>query len=143
MMNPTMNDSKNGSASARSLPDPQVVEKKAQRRRFSQEYKVRILEEADRCSQPGELGALLRREGLYWSNLQKWRKQRGAGNFEGLRGKRRGRKPNSVEQLRGRLQDLQRRNEQLERRLQRAEKVIEVQKKISELLGVDLGSEVL
>ena len=73
-------------------PDPQVVPK-AVRRQFSAEYKLRILAEADACTERGELGALLRREGLYASHLEKWRKQRERGALAGLGGQKRGRKP--------------------------------------------------
>jgi transposase len=74
------------------VPDPEVVPQ-AKRRRFNAEYKVRILEEADACSEPGEIGALLRREGLYSSHLTTWRRQREQGHLEGLSPKKRGRKP--------------------------------------------------
>ena len=78
-----------GSNGAKSVEEVEVVAK-AERRRFTAEYKLRVLHEADRCKQPGEIGALLRREGLYWSNLITWRKQRQSGELAGLRGKRRG-----------------------------------------------------
>lgn len=111
--------------------DPQVVPK-AERRQFSAEYKLRILAEADTCSERGQLGALLRREGLYSSNLDKWRKQRERGTLAGLGGQQRGRKadPQSAEIAR-----LQRENEQLRVRLERAEHIIDVQKKLAQLLG--------
>src|SRR5271165_4269827 len=75
----------------RNRPDPEVPER-ATRRRFSAEYKLRILTEVDACSEPGEIGALLRREGLYSSHLVDWRRSRDAGALEGL-GRKRGRKP--------------------------------------------------
>ena len=116
-------------------PDPQVVPK-AERRRFSAEYKRRILAEADACSgpkgHPGQIGALLRREGLYSSNLDKWRKQRERGALAGLRGQPRGRKPDPQATE---LARLQRDNEQLRARLERAEHIIDVQKKLAQLLG--------
>ena len=74
------------------VPEPEVVPR-AERRRFSAEYKQRILEEADGCTQRGQIGALLRREGLYSSHLSKWRRQRSLGQLEGLSPKKRGRKP--------------------------------------------------
>jgi transposase len=63
---------------------------KAVRRRFTAEYKLKVLRQADQCKRPGEIGGLLRREGLYWSNLAKWRKQRESGELAGLTGKKRG-----------------------------------------------------
>ena len=72
-------------------PDPEVTDK-AKRRRFSAEYKLRVLREADQCRKPGELGALLRREGIYSSSLSTWRRQREVGELVGLRPEKRGRK---------------------------------------------------
>ena len=112
-------------------PDPQVVPK-AERRKFSAEYKLRILAKADECTERGQIGALLRREGLYSSNLDKWRKQRDRGALEGLHGQKRGRKPDPQAAEIGRLQ---RENEQLRSRLERAEHIIDVQKKLAQLLG--------
>jgi transposase-like protein len=111
-------------------PDPEVLPK-AERRQFSAEYKLRVLAEADRCSERGQLGALLRREGLYSSHLSKWRQQRERGAL----GQQRGRKadPQTVE-----LKRLERENERLRNRLERAEHIIEVQKKLAELLGTTL-----
>lgn len=111
--------------------DPEVLPK-AERRQFSADYKLRVLAEADRCSEPGEIGALLRREGLYSSHLSKWRQQRERGAL----GQQRGRKadPQTAE-----LKRLQRENERLRSRLERAEHIIEVQKKLAELLGTTLG----
>jgi transposase-like protein len=120
-------------------PDTQVVPK-AERRHFSAEYKLRILAEADACTERGEIGALLRREGLYSSLLDKWRKQRGRGQLQGLSARPRGRKsdPQAVE-----LARLRRENEQLQARLKQAEAIIDVQKKLCGLLGpsVEPGSE--
>lgn len=107
-------------------PDPQVVPK-AERRRFSREYKLRILAEADRSEQ-GQIGALLRREGLYSSHLTTWRKQRDQGTL----GQKRGRKPDPQA---AEIQQLQQENERLRARLQRAEHIIDVQKKLAQLLG--------
>ena len=101
------------------------------RRRFSAEYKLRIVQEADPCA-PGELGALLRREGLYSSQLSKWRRQRQAGQLAGLRPKGRGRKVNARAQE---LARLHRENARLQARLERAELVIEAQKKLLVLLN--------
>ena len=101
------------------------------RRRFSANYKRSILDEADRCTEAGDIGALLRREGLYSSNLTTWRRQRQHGELEATK---RGRKPASEEAKQ--LRQLQRENTQLKRKLEQAELVIEVQKKLSQLLGL-------
>jgi len=113
-------------------PDPEVTPK-AKRRRFSAEYKLRILAEADGCTRPGEIGALLRREGLYSSHLTTWRRQRDEGQLYGLTGKQRGRKadPQAAE-----LAQLRQENEQLQVRLKQAEVIIDVQKKLCGLLGL-------
>jgi transposase len=111
---------------------------KAERRKFSLGYKLRILGEADRCTRPGELGVLLRREGLYSSTLSNWRRARARGDLAGSGVGRRGPKARSVDAGAKRIMKLERENRRLKRRLERAEAVIEVQKKVSELLGVDL-----
>ena len=108
-------------------PDPQVVPK-AERRQFSAEYKLRILDKADRCTEHGQIGALLRREGLYSSHLTTWRRQRDQGTL----GQKRGRKPDPQA---AEIKRLQRENEQLRARLERAEHIIDVQKKLAQLLG--------
>ena len=120
-----------------STPDPEVVEK-ARRRRFSARYKLKVLEEADRCSQPGEVGVLLRREALYWSNLQTWRKQREEGSLQGLSPKTRGRKSEPRNPLAGKVKALERENRRLQRKLQRTEILLDIQKKASELLEIPL-----
>jgi transposase len=112
-------------------PDPQVVPK-AERRQFSNEYKLRILAEADACSERGEIGALLRREGLYSSHLDKWRKLREQGTLTGASSAKRGRK---ADPQAAQIARLQRENEQLCARLERAEHIIDVQKKLAHLLG--------
>jgi transposase len=114
------------------VPDPEVVPR-AKRRQFSAKYKLRILSEADQCTQRGEIGALLRREGLYSSHLTTWRKQRDRGQLEGLTPKKRGRKPDPQA---AELARLQRENERLQARLEQAETIIEVQKKLSQMLGL-------
>lgn len=110
-------------------PDPEVPEK-AKRRTFTAQYKLRILEEADRASEPGEIGALLRREGLYSSHLVDWRRQRAEGRLGGRRG-RRGADPKDAE-----IEGLKKENARLRRRLEQAQMVIEVQKKLSRALGI-------
>ncbi len=112
--------------------DPEV-KVKPERRRFTAEYKLRILEEADNCTGPGQIGALLRREGLYSSNLTQWRLQRAEGVLQALTPRKRGPK---VDPLTEENAALRRRIDRLEAELKRAETIIEVQKKVSELLGL-------
>jgi transposase-like protein len=121
----------------RGPPDPEVPEK-ATRRRFSAAYKLKILQEVDACTEPGEIGALLRREGLYSSLLSTWRRQRARGALEGLTPKKRGRKAVRNDPLAVEHERLRKENERLKQRLEQAELVIEVQKKVSELLGIPL-----
>ena len=123
--------------SGRPIPDPAVPEKPV-RRRVTAEYKIRILREADRSTGPGQLGALLRREGLYSSHLNTWRQQREQGTLAGLAPKRRGPKPNPDAPLIAENQRLQRENQRLATKLRQAEAIIEVQKKLSEALGIPL-----
>ena len=118
------------------VPDPEVVEK-PKRRRFSAEYRLRIVQEADACKEPGEIGALLRREGLYSSQLVLWRRQRDAGALAGLRPKKRGPKSKAVDP---RVKQLERENARLRRKLEQAETVIEIQKKVAGILGIPLRS---
>lgn len=115
-------------------PDPEVPEK-ARRRRFTAKYKLKILEQADRCSEPGEIGALLRREGLYSSLLSRWREQREAGALAALSAKKRGRKPRPIDPQAQRVAELQRENARLRDKLEKAETIIAVQKKLSQLLA--------
>ncbi len=110
---------------------------KARRRRFSAEYKARILREADACAGSGQIGALLRREGLYSSHLTTWRGHRARGALEALAAKKRGKKPTRDARDRE-LARLARENARLRRKLAQAEAVIEVQKKLSEILGIPL-----
>jgi transposase len=117
------------------VPDPEVVEKAA-RRRFTAKYKLGVLEEADRC-EPGEIGALLRREGLYSSHLTTWRRQREAGALAALTARKRGRKGLARDPQAQRVAELERELERLRQRLVQAETIIEVQKKVSLLLGID------
>jgi transposase len=113
------------------------VAAKAERRRFSAAYKLRILEEAAACGN-GEIGALLRREGLYSSHLTTWRRQQETGQLAGLAPKKRGPKPDPQAEE---LKRLRRENERLQVRLQQAEAIIEAQKKLSQLFGLGLTSE--
>lgn len=119
-------------------PDPEVPAQ-AKRRRFTAAYKDRILAEADACSARGQVGALLRREGLYFSHLTDWRRQREARSLAALAPQRRGRqRPHPLAQE---VRRLQRENARLAQRLAQAEAVLEVQKKLSELLGIPLPSD--
>lgn len=119
-------------------PDPEVA--RPARRTFTAEYKRRILEEADDCA-AGGLGALLRREGLYWSHLTTWRAQRATGTLAGLAPKKRGRKPGPRNPLAGEVARLQRELHRALARAERAEGLVELQKKVAELLGRELPSE--
>src|SRR3954447_16146322 len=117
-------------------PDPEVPERleRARRRQFTVGYKLRILSEADAAPATGEIGALLRREGLYSSHLAAWRRQREEGILHALSPRRRGRPTSSPEQRE--LVRLRQENERLGQRLAAAEAVIEIQKKVSVLLGL-------
>jgi transposase len=118
-------------------PETEVVEK-ATRRRFTAEYKRRILREAAGCKERGELGALMRREGLYASHLAKWREQIEQADLAALAPKKRGPEPRVVDQRDRRIAELEREVKKLGRRAERAEAIIEVQKKVSQLLGIAL-----
>lgn len=111
---------------------------KPTRRRFTAEYKLRVLQEAEGCSRPGAIGALLRREGLYASSLTHWRKQRQRGELEGLTHKRRGPVPRENNPLAANVKALERENARLRARAERAEGLVELQKKVSEILGIEL-----
>ena len=115
--------------------DPEVVAR-ARRRRFRAEYKLQILEQADACS-PGEVGALLRREGLYSSHLTSWRKQRREGTLGAL-GKKRGRKVSPKREQDKRVKDLERENRRLKKKLAEAEYLLEIQKKVASIAGIPL-----
>lgn len=124
-------------------PDPEVVERPA-RRRFSAEYKLRILREADGCTKTGEIGALMRREGLYSSHLTEWRRAREQGELGALGPKKRGRKATRNDPLFKENERLRKEKAALERKLKQAELLLDIQKKVSELLGIPLnppGSE--
>jgi transposase-like protein len=108
------------------------------RRRFTVEYKRRIVKEADSCSGSGEVGALLRREGLYSSHLSAWRAARDRGELAGSAPMKRGPAPKPVDPRDKRIVELERENRKLARRAERAEALVAVQKKVSELLGIQL-----
>ena len=126
-----------GRAAGPGVSDPELVEQ-AKRRSFSAEYKARILAEADACTRLGEVGELLRREGLYTSHLTYWRKQRKAGALREL-GRPRGRKP--ADRRDQEIAELRRRAERAEAELAKAKKVIEIQGNVSVLLEQMLGTE--
>lgn len=126
----TAQPSNNGSLPTPTGPDTEVVARPT-RRRFSAEYKLRILQEAEQCAD-GQVGSLLRREGLYASHLSAWRRQREAGQLAGLAPKPRGRKTDAQATE---LARLQRENAKLQGQLQRAELIIDAQKKLLVLLN--------
>lgn len=111
------------------------VSAKRTRRRFNAEDKRRILRESDTCKKPGELGALLRREGIYSSMIASWRSARDRGEIAGL-SKKRGRKPNEVDARDKKIVELERALNKQTKRAERAEALVEIQKKISILLGI-------
>ena len=119
--------------------DPEVAAK-AKRRQFSAEYKLRIVREAAAAKTPGEIGVLLRREGLYSSHLADWRRQRERGELAGLSIKR-GRKPEPMNPLAKRVAELEREKRRLERKLEQAELLLDIQKKASRLLEIPLRSQ--
>lgn len=118
------------------MPNTEVVAK-AKRKRFSATEKLRILREVEGCRGSGEVGALLRREGIYSSYLTTWRKQRELGELDGLSPHKRGPKPNpeAIE-----LAKLRREHERLQERMRRAELIIDVQKKVARMLGETIES---
>lgn len=116
-------------------PSPEVPER-PQRRRYTTEYKLQILEEADRATEPGEIGALLRREGLYSSLLAAWRQQRRDGTLAGQARGRRGKDARDK-----RIEELERNNARLTKRLDQAETIIAVQKRLSRLLGIETPTD--
>jgi transposase-like protein len=134
-----------GGGDAAAPPDPQVIPQKP-RRRLSAQYKLRILAEADRCTDVGQIARLLRREGLYSSSLTRWRRLRDQGLLDAMAPKTRGRKPLEKNPLADELAALQKQNQILSKKLWQAERIIEVQKKISLILKagndlIDLNSD--
>jgi transposase-like protein len=117
--------------------DPEMSER-PKRRTFTAQQKLRILEETDRATGSGEVGAILRREGLYSSSLTDWRRQRAAGTLTALTPAKRGPKPEAAHPLAAELAAERRKTAALQKRLDQAEAIIDVQKKISALLGISL-----
>ena len=124
-----------GNAPSGARPDPEVVAT-AKRRQFSSSDKRRILDAADRCTQPGDIGALLRKEGIYSSHLNTWRKQRAAAERAALAPQQRGRKADPAQAEDRRVARLTQENDRLRRQLAQANAIIEVQKKLCALLGL-------
>lgn len=120
-------------------PDPEVPDK-AVRRRFTAEYKLRILKLADSCTEEGSMGKLLRQEGLYASNLNTWRHQRESGILSGLTPRKRGRKKSVSDPLVAENKKLRRENDRITKRLKQAEIIIDVQKKVSQILGIQIAT---
>ena len=121
-----------------SIPDPEVSMKNGHWR-FSASYKIRIVREADACTQIGEIGALLRREGLYSSQLTDWRRQYHKGIEAALTDDKRGRKP-TRNPLTDEVERLQRELDRTQKKLKRAETIIEFQKNLCEILGISPAS---
>jgi transposase len=124
-----------GNAPSGARPNPEVVAT-ARRRQFTSGDKRRILEAADRCTQPGEIGALLRKEGIYSSHLSTWRKQRAADERAALAPQKRGRKVDPILAEDRRVLQLSQENDRLRRKLAQANAIIDVQKKLCVLLGL-------
>ena len=120
-------------------PESEVADK-ATRRRFSTEYRRRIVREADKCTKVGEVGALLRREGLHSSSLSAWRRQSAAGKLAGTGLVKRGPKAQPKDVRDKRIAELERETRQLKRKLAQAETIIGIQKKVATLLGIPLKS---
>ena len=129
-----------GCPSAAPVAGETEVVAKAQRRRFTAEYKRRIVREADRCTHPGEIGALLRREGLYSSHLTTWRAARDRGELAGLAPKPRGPKATPPDPRDKKIAEVEREMTRWKQRAERAEALVEVQKKVAALLGAPLES---
>jgi len=127
------NGGANNAAADSPILDPEVLAK-PQRRRFTPAYKARIVEEAQRCTESGQIGALLRREGLYSSALTQWRRQYQSGALQALKDDKRGRK-RTRDAREKELERLQRENERLNKKLRQAELIIEIQKKVAAMLG--------
>lgn len=124
----------------RPVPDPEVADR-PQRRRFSAEYKLRILRELDACTKPGEKGAILRREGLYSSLTSDWRQKRAAGELQALSPRKRGRPAKPRNPLAPEVAKLERENARLQEELRKARLIIDVQKKLSAILELESASE--
>lgn len=121
------------------VPSPEVSERR-QRRRFSAAQKLGILSEADQCNKSGEIGALLRREGIYSTYLTKWRAERAQGAFASMSAKNRGPNCRESHALLSQIEVLEKEKHSLSKRLKQAEAIIDVQKKVSEILGISMDT---
>jgi len=121
-------------------PEPEVLENKP-RRKFTAKYKLSILKQADDCQESGQIGVLLRNQGLYSSNLTIWRKQREQGLLDAMSPKKRGRKTELENPLADRVAQLEKENRVLSEKLRKAEIIIDVQKKISQILEINQNQD--
>jgi transposase-like protein len=119
-------------------PDTEVSERPS-RRKYSAKYKLQILNEIDSSARTGEIGAILRREGLYASTVASWRMQKERGQLEGLSPKKRGPKSNGSDERDKQIKELELQNRKLQRKLARAHLLLDIQKKISEITGIPLS----
>jgi len=125
-----------------SLGEVTEVPEKARRRTYTVEYKLQIVKEAEDCKGPGEIGALLRREGLYSSHLTMWRQARDRGELApGAKARKRGPRTMAPDPRDKRIAELERQNAKLTTRAERAEAIAEIQKKVAALLGRPFPSE--
>lgn len=121
------------------VADPEVSDR-PRRRKFGAKYKLEILREVDSCTEEGQIGAILRREGLYSSHISKWRQAREAGDLLALMPKKRGRPRKPSDPLKPEVDRLERENAKLQEELRKAQLIIDVQKKLSEILNIPLGT---
>jgi len=119
------------------VPDPEVSDR-PRRRKFTAKYKLAVLRELDACTEPGQVGAVLRREGLYSSHVTNWRRAREAGELQGLAPKKHGRPRKPRNPLQPENDQLRRENARLQEELRKANVIIDVQKKLSTILGISL-----
>ena len=124
------------------VPDPEV-EPRATRRSYTAEYKAHILAECEAATEPGAIGAILRREGLYSSHLVDWRRTRDLGALAALQPKKQGRPPKAQHPLEREVERLVRENERLREKLRKVEIIMEAQKKLAEVLGSPLQDLVM
>ena len=129
--------SKSTKPALKPVPDPEVSDR-PKRRRFTAKYKLAILRELDACTEPGEAGAVLRREGLYSSHISVWRRKRAAGELQGLTPKKLGRPRKQRNPLHSENERLQRRNARLQEELRKARLIIEVQKKLGMIADISM-----
>ena len=131
--------SESSQPSSKPVPDPEVSDR-PKRRAFTAEYKLSILRELDAITEPGQVGEVLRREGLYSSHICDWRRLRALGELQALEPKKTGRPKADHHPLEARLAAAERRAAQLEEELRKANLIIDVQKKVSEMLGIVASS---